>query len=520
MPIDHITSLAAQTEVNASTASFYAAIAHCKEAANLLHAFVNHLPAAFVLSAGDRNEVIVNDAFAKLFGITDRGTFPPDMLLNCPIVHAGGETTLPRLLKTAEPTRHTLRLSFLTPDMQHFEARLYVADQGGSGILFVPGTPCSDTGGVSPECIERGVSQALYEHVQDYVFVKDAQKRYVWFNRAFRRLIPQGKGAMPDMGTLSAYDIFPPEQASEFSDEDDDILHGRRNQVERLSQVYLKTTEQKRWLYTIKVPFLSQGRVAGVLGISRDVSRMKEQELALEEAKALFQSLNQTKDLFMGIVSHDLRNPLHNIMGFSELILKKGDLLPAEKLRTYVSLIHQSAEQAGALVDNLLDWTNSQTGRLAPLKTVFRMEEAVSDTLSLLQLSAERKKISLTAFVADDIEVLADKNVVKTVIRNLVSNAIKFTKDCGSVEVSYTASSSDEVDTQGVIAVKDNGIGMSDEVKASLFTPHNAHVRQGTRNETGTGLGLALCRQLIEMHGGRFWIESAEGVGTSCYFTL
>jgi signal transduction histidine kinase len=225
--------------------------------------------------------------------------------------------------------------------------------------------------------------------------------------------------------------------------------------------------------------------------------------------------LNASKDKFFSIIAHDLKNPFNSIIGFSELQkeeIKSGDFV---RIAEYAGRINISAVQTLRLLENLLEWANSQTGKILFNPAQIKLNEILNEEFSTLNDLAARKNIELNSYIPDNQTIIADKNMIKTILRNLITNAIKFTHKNGKVEVRAI------IDNENVeISVSDNGIGMKEETIAKLFRIDANLTTRGTENEKGTGLGLFLCKEFVEKHGGKIWVESVPGKGSIFKFNL
>lgn len=242
---------------------------------------------------------------------------------------------------------------------------------------------------------------------------------------------------------------------------------------------------------------------------------IQKQAKKLEETNEELSTLNFTKDRFFSILAHDLRNPFNTVSGFSELLLLNLERYTPEKIRHYIEVIHKTSQNTYLLFNNLLDWSRSQSGRIQFNPVNINLHEILEDILVLLSSQASQKNIEISCHVGPDITVLADENMLKTVMRNLISNAIKFTHSGGGVTIK--ASQKDEM---VIIEVIDTGIGISPEKIDILFRIDVNFHEQGTNNENGTGLGLMLCKEFIEKNGGKIWVESLVGKGSTFAFTL
>jgi signal transduction histidine kinase len=233
-----------------------------------------------------------------------------------------------------------------------------------------------------------------------------------------------------------------------------------------------------------------------------------------KELQQLLQ-LNMDKDRFISILAHDLRSPFTSILGFLRILSKKIRSYTIEEIEEYIQMISQSAQNTFNLLEDLILWTMSQSGKLPyePQKLIFT--EVCNDVMGILKPIAIAKSITLNYFVPEEITLFADSNMLKTVLRNLVSNAVKFTNPGGRIDI-YAKKTAANI----TISVSDNGIGMEPETVNSLFDISKTHTTIGTGNESGTGLGLFLCKEFIEKHGSKIRVESKKSEGSSFYFTL
>jgi len=249
------------------------------------------------------------------------------------------------------------------------------------------------------------------------------------------------------------------------------------------------------------------------------VQQLKNQKILLEKKVAIktaeLKDLNASKDKFFSIIAHDLKNPFSNIIGLSGILkeeLKSGDPKMNEEC---VEMINVSAVQSLKLLENLLEWAKSQTGKSLFNPVPINLREVYNEEFNLLHEMASGKRIDLINSIPDELTITADRNMIKTVLRNLVSNALKFTHKDGKVEVNAIS-----IDKQVEISVSDNGIGMTKENMGKLFRIDANLLTNGTEDEKGTGLGLFLCKEFIEKHGGKIWVESEVGKGSVFKFIL
>jgi signal transduction histidine kinase len=265
-------------------------------------------------------------------------------------------------------------------------------------------------------------------------------------------------------------------------------------------------------------PVQNREFLARVEAALRIVNAEKNLRIALDRSHKLENeliSINATKDLFFSIIAHDLKAPFNTIMGFSDLIIEMGKDIDQVKSDQYMKIIADSALHAYNLMENLLLWAGSQTGKIGFNSENITLYEFVSENISLVAGQAKAKNIIIESSVHKDCFVIGDKNMINTVLRNLMSNAVKFTQHNGRIRISCSVNNS-----MSEITVADTGIGMPKEKLRKLFMIEHAGSTKGTDNEKGTGLGLILCKDFIEKHGGKIWVESEEGKGSRFIFTL
>jgi len=243
---------------------------------------------------------------------------------------------------------------------------------------------------------------------------------------------------------------------------------------------------------------------------------LKQEKEEIEKKRKELEELNATKDKFFSIIAHDLKNPFNTVIGLSELLLYRYDSYDEEKIKEFIGQINKFSSNAYNLLDNLLQWARSQTGRIKVNKSQINLCKLVDENFHLLQDKADEKSLELINKVDGSLISWADKNMINTVIRNLISNALKFTGENGYIKVT----SEDSGENMVKISVIDNGIGMDQEEIPKLFKITTNFSKEGTNSETGTGLGLILSHEFIEKNDGQIWVESEKGKGSAFNFTL
>ena len=225
--------------------------------------------------------------------------------------------------------------------------------------------------------------------------------------------------------------------------------------------------------------------------------------------------LNADKDLFISILAHDLRNPFGVLLGYTELLLRNFNQLKENEVKNMVHEINQTTHSTYNLLEDILKWSRLRMERIPFEPKLVSFTDICVDIVSSLSPVAEIKNITIGCNIADEIYVMADIDMLKAVFRNLVSNAIKFTRDMGKIIISA------EQRNSGILfSVSDNGIGIEPESLVKLFDISQFFTTTGTANEKGTGLGLLLCKDFVEKHGGKIWVESEFGKGSVFYFEI
>jgi signal transduction histidine kinase len=232
----------------------------------------------------------------------------------------------------------------------------------------------------------------------------------------------------------------------------------------------------------------------------------------METRSEELERLNQVKDKFFSIISHDLRSPINALAGLLDL-LDKGAVKP-EELSRHIHELKSRFNHTRTLLNNLLDWTLLQMDKLSLQATRIDIQKMVDENIQLLG-SVPNKQIQLHNKIPANTIGLADSNTINLVIRNLMTNAIKFTNDGGEVVIS-----TEDKDTEWLIVVTDNGVGIDDDVLKILFDKTAPYTTRGTANEKGTGLGLILCKEFVEKNGGRISVQSRVGKGSRFSFTV
>jgi signal transduction histidine kinase/ligand-binding sensor domain-containing protein len=249
--------------------------------------------------------------------------------------------------------------------------------------------------------------------------------------------------------------------------------------------------------------------------IEEQAEQLKSQTEYLEEINKNLVELNRTKDKFFSIISHDLRNPFTSLIGLSELLIKNLTKLDKDRIERIAQNIHQAAKSTFNLLENLLDWSRIQTNRISFNPEMIHLNALCGEIMEQLKPNADSKSIKVICHLHEDCYLWADANMLKTILRNLATNAIKYTEKNGTIE--FSVNKSDEFIT---FSVMDNGVGINKNRIDELFNFTKQNTVAGTDGEKGSGLGLMLCKEFVERHGGRIWVESEPGKGSNFSFTI
>lgn len=282
-----------------------------------------------------------------------------------------------------------------------------------------------------------------------------------------------------------------------------------RNNYRQLSGMYNKLLKE-----TMKLTRIGDMHYKKLMKAN---TQIEEQRNTLEVLNRQLQQANATKDKFFSIIAHDLRNPLQFLLFASEILDDEYEYGKpgAESIKKYIAEVLKTANNMSHLLENLLQWARSQSGRLECRPVPIDIDILARESIDFQQENSQNKDIEITQSVPENTLVYADENMIKSVFRNLVSNAVKFTPPGGAVSIS-ASQSGDTV----ITAIKDTGVGIQQKRLASLFDIGESNSTAGTAKEKGTGLGLILCKEFIEKNGGQLQVSSCVGEGSTFEVSL
>jgi signal transduction histidine kinase len=272
--------------------------------------------------------------------------------------------------------------------------------------------------------------------------------------------------------------------------------------------------------YTRNRSFSAYMEMLNKVNNKNDELQLAKEELKLQNEKLKhnekqLKELNTTKDKLFSIIAHDLRSPFNSILGFSEPLDKnENDNFEKESIHN-LKIINSTAKKTLALLDNLLIWAKSQIGQIKYEPERIGLSSIIQEIIEITNPTAQIKNITLNYSQSNNFEVLADPNLFKSILLNLICNAIKFTHNNGEIDIEAILNQK-----QIEISVTDNGVGMNEETLSKLFKIDASITAKGTANEIGSGFGLLLCKEFVEKHGGRIWVESEIGKGSKFIFTI
>lgn len=283
---------------------------------------------------------------------------------------------------------------------------------------------------------------------------------------------------------------------------------------ENLESMFQRKNGQKfTGLLSARIIYLKE--IPHLISVIRDITERKQIEEEIKFKNEELNKINAQKDKFFSIIAHDLRSPFNSIIGFSDMLIEQVKNKDYGGIGKYADIIWQSSNRAMDLLMNLMEWSRSQTGMMEFNPEYFEMVNLINEVELQLINTAHQKSIIITKSLPPNVPVFADKAMTSAVLRNLVSNAIKFTPQGGEIIISV-----EEQKNKLIISVSDNGVGIPKASIEKLFRIDQNLTTHGTQNERGTGLGLVLCKEFVEKHRGKIWVKSEEGKGSVFYFTI
>ena len=360
---------------------------------------------------------------------------------------------------------------------------------------------------------EQSLLKTFMDNTPDHIYFKDKESRFIRINKAQTNLF-RLSDAQEAIGKTDA-EFFTEEHAQQaYKDEQKVIRSGKPMAAKEEKETW--TSGEETWVSTTKAPlFDKSGQIMGTFGISRDITERMRAQAELQAAKEAAEYADRAKSDFLANMSHELRTPLNAIIGFAEILRDEiiGPIRPEQ--RELVVDIHTSGRHLLNMINDILDLSKIEAGTMDLDFETFSIVDAMEEVNTIVNALASKKQIQLTQEFNQDITVTADKTKFKQILYNLLANGVKFTNEDGRVTTKFEIS-----DNSLLIQVIDNGVGISPEDQEMLFQAFTQVDTSKARAHEGTGLGLALTRRLVELHGGEIWVESTVGEGSTFSFTL
>jgi PAS domain S-box-containing protein len=359
---------------------------------------------------------------------------------------------------------------------------------------------------------ERRLMDSLLDNLPDTIYFKDTESRFIRVNRAQADVL--GVNSPIDAVGKSDIDFFNDEHGEYTKIEEKKIFETGERQIS--VQEHVKTAKGWRWFTSTKVPIYDNNhQVVGLAGLSRDISEIKEMEAILIEREENLRKLNAEKDKLFSVIAHDLRSPFNAFLMLTEMLTDDSMVLEEAESRTLIDSIHKSAVNLYDLLENLLSWSMLQRGLSEFEPADLNLRTIIQNSVDAISSSTRNKMILMDISVSEDIMVVADQRMLSSILRNLISNAVKFTPKNGKISISSELEHNNRVK----ISITDSGIGMSPDLQNRLFS-FETRGRKGTEGEPSSGLGLIMVKDFITKHQSQLKIVSEVNIGSTFSFSL
>jgi PAS domain S-box-containing protein len=394
---------------------------------------------------------------------------------------------------------------------------------------------------------ESYLLHTLINNMPDFIYIKDKESRFLIANKHTADIM--NAGSPDNIIGKSDFDFFPKKMAEKFYHDEQHIMQTKSPLI-NIQEEVLDQESKVITISTTKVPwFDNDGNILGIIGIGRNISKIKKTEKqlikqaeTLKEANSLLheqnekiqqqaeelamqavnfkelnrelKKINETKDKFISIIAHDLKNPFNAIINFSELLILKGDASIKPKYMGMIKIINSSSKMAYSLLENLLYWAKNQNASISFYPSQLNLTDLIKEVVDFHEVSAMLKNIIVMAESEPNLQIFADQNMVTTILRNLISNAIKFTPKNGKVKIVTTSDTA-----YAYINITDTGIGLSKEQMEKLFFS-DKEITKGTSGESGTGFGLLLCYEFAQLNKGNITVKSNLEKGSTFILSL
>ncbi|MBS4057178.1 MAG: PAS domain S-box protein [Bacteroidales bacterium] len=359
---------------------------------------------------------------------------------------------------------------------------------------------------------ERELMQALMDNIPDTIYFKDKESRFIRVNFSQAQVL--GVKKPEDAVGKSDHDFFNKEHADQAMREEQEMI--RTGDAVINQHEHILTSRGWRWFTATKVPLYDKsGNIYGLAGVSRDITELKHMEELLRESEQHLRKTNAEKDKLFSVIAHDLRSPFNSFMMLTEMFVDESFNISLDEMKRLTATLHKSAASLSDLLENLLSWSRIQRGLAVVEPKLMPVKQIMQNNLDYFNTQIINKKINIDNQIDDTIGIVADKSMLSSVLRNLISNAVKFTPHGGKITLDAKESEADSV----TIVIRDSGIGIPDDILLKLFSVE-IKGRKGTDGEPSSGLGLILVKEFVEINNGTIRVESKENAGTAFYVTL